>query len=596
MRIAAVLVAAQLVIRTWVAARGNFYWDDVVLVSRAGTMPLLSSKFLLFDHAGHLMPGAYIVAGIATRLAPLEWGLPIASLVIMQALASLAMLRLLRLLLGWRPALLVPLAIFLFSPLTLPSYAWWAAALNALPLQAGMAWVVGDAIRYYRTGRTRYVVSGTVVLAVTLTFFEKALMVPFVAFAAVALSLRVAGEPAPIATTARRGAKLWLWSGLVVAGWGWLYISTIGSYLANSAGSAGSAGPGRSLDIVVRTVSDGLLPALLGGPWSWTRLGVSSPWATPPQVLVVLGWIGVVAVVGVTMLRKRRVGAVWLLAGTYIAADLAVMVLGRSSDLTPIVLGQTLRYVADSVVVIAIAVALVLRAPTRAPKRATTVVRRQYHRQLVTMAVAVGFFVSCLVSTVTFTSIWADNPTGGYLARARVALAQNANQPMLDEAVPAQVLFAVSYPYNLASHVFASLPDRPDFVTTTPVLRTIDDAGEVVDAVVAGRSIAPGPVPHCGYPMTTGLRVSLPLDHPVDFGDWTVQLNYIASQPGHLQVSFATGPAVTVPLAAGLHPVYLRLVGGGGHVDVTQTSPARDLCVYSGTVGLVLPGPHPGVP
>ena len=39
---AAALVAIQLVIRGLLAFRGYFYWDDFILVSRAGTHSLLS--------------------------------------------------------------------------------------------------------------------------------------------------------------------------------------------------------------------------------------------------------------------------------------------------------------------------------------------------------------------------------------------------------------------------------------------------------------------------------------------------------------------------------------------------------------------------
>jgi hypothetical protein len=52
--VAGLLVVIQLVLRTWVAARGNF-WDDLILTGRSGSMPLLSTEFLLHDHDGHFM-------------------------------------------------------------------------------------------------------------------------------------------------------------------------------------------------------------------------------------------------------------------------------------------------------------------------------------------------------------------------------------------------------------------------------------------------------------------------------------------------------------------------------------------------------------
>ena len=73
------------------------------------------------------MPGAFLVAGIITRLAPLVWFWPAMSLVVLQLLASLALLRTLHVILGWRPVLLVPLTFALFTPLGVPGFAWWAA-------------------------------------------------------------------------------------------------------------------------------------------------------------------------------------------------------------------------------------------------------------------------------------------------------------------------------------------------------------------------------------------------------------------------------------------------------------------------------------
>jgi len=70
---ATLLIAIQLMVRSLLAFRGYFYWDDFILVSRAGTHGLLSPSFLFDDHDGHVMPAAFLVAGAITRVAPLNW-------------------------------------------------------------------------------------------------------------------------------------------------------------------------------------------------------------------------------------------------------------------------------------------------------------------------------------------------------------------------------------------------------------------------------------------------------------------------------------------------------------------------------------------
>src|SRR5215470_15698832 len=121
-RTAAALIAVQLVVRAVLAFRGYFYWDDLILIGRAGTHDLLSPSYLFDDHDGHVMPAAFLVAGAITHLAPLNWAGPAVSLVVLQLVASLALLRALYVILGRRPVLLIPLTFALFTPLGIPGF------------------------------------------------------------------------------------------------------------------------------------------------------------------------------------------------------------------------------------------------------------------------------------------------------------------------------------------------------------------------------------------------------------------------------------------------------------------------------------------
>src|SRR5258705_12261533 len=104
-RTAAALIAVQLVVRAVLAFRGYFYWDDLILTGRAGTQGLLSPTYLFDDHDGHVMPGAFLVAGGITRLAPLNWVGPAIKLVVLPVLGWPAVLGGRDAILGW-PAVL----------------------------------------------------------------------------------------------------------------------------------------------------------------------------------------------------------------------------------------------------------------------------------------------------------------------------------------------------------------------------------------------------------------------------------------------------------------------------------------------------------
>ena len=87
------LIILQFAVRAVLAFGGYYYWDDLILVGRAGTQPLLSPGNLLTDHDGHVMPAAFLLSGVITRAAPLVWIWPAISLLALQLLASLALLR-----------------------------------------------------------------------------------------------------------------------------------------------------------------------------------------------------------------------------------------------------------------------------------------------------------------------------------------------------------------------------------------------------------------------------------------------------------------------------------------------------------------------
>src|SRR6201997_4316849 len=297
---AAARIAVQLVIRGVLAVEGYFYWDDLILIGKAGTHGLLSPSYLFDDHDGHVMPAAFLIGGAIIRLAPLDWTGPAISLVVLQLLASLALLRALYVILGWRWLLLIPLTFALFTPLGVPGFAWWAAALNSLPMLAALAWVCGDAILLIRTENQRYAITGVTAFVGGLLFFEKTAVIPFVAFAITALLAHVTGDSQPLRTVWRRGMRLWTTTLLLTAMWTALYLAVVDQ-------RRWSSDLAMTWDLLRRSVTHGIVPTLVGGPWDWQRWAPASPWAYPPVTVMVLGWVALAAVLAVSVVRKERI-------------------------------------------------------------------------------------------------------------------------------------------------------------------------------------------------------------------------------------------------------------------------------------------------
>jgi hypothetical protein len=584
---AATLIVIQLVIRGVLAFGGYFYWDDLILVGRAGTQHLLSASYLFDDHDGHVMPGAFLVAGVITLLAPLNWLWPALSLVVLQLLASLALLRALYVILGWRPVLLLPLTFALFTPLGLPAFAWWAAGLNSLPMVAALAWVCGDAIMLVRTGNQRYALTGALVFLGGLLFFEKAAVIPFVAFAVTALLEYVRGEAHWFREVWHRGIRLWS-TGLA------LTVVWIGLYIAVVDQQRWSSDLPMAWNLLVRSITHGIVPGLAGGPWEWERWAPASPWATPPLAAMLLGWLVLVAAVAISLARKQRIGAVWLAAAGYAVACQVPIYLMRSSRFTAIELAQTLRYLPDLVVVLAVLAAVAFCAPNRP---GTQWLNASAARTAVTAGVTVAFLVSSLHSTATFLTSWRDNPTKSYLDNARTALAQaraGSNAPMLDQEVDPQVLQRVAWPENLISHMFALLPNRPEISSSTTDLRILDMTGRLANGQVTWvRAMAPGPKPQCGYLLQTDFPVRIPLDGPLLPTEWTAELNYLANSEGSITLGLATdrdeSPGTKVPVHPGLNKVFIRLPGAGNAIVARADTAALSVCLAAGPVGYVAP-------
>ena len=105
-------------------------------------------------------------------------------------------------------------------------------------------------------------------------------------------------------------------------------------------------------------------------------------------------------------------------------ADLSDAVLG----FTALELAQTLRYLPDLVVVLALLAAVGFCAPNRPAVRAGSTPRRDAPRWWPGLAVL--FVASSLYSTATFLTSWQDNPAKAYLQNATRGLAA-AKRPRL---------------------------------------------------------------------------------------------------------------------------------------------------------------------
>jgi hypothetical protein len=571
------LVGAQLALRAWLLTGRDFYADDLMYGGEALAKSLLSPEYLLENRDGHAMPAALVLHGLLYRAFPLEWAPFAVTLLLLQLAAGLALLRLLRVVLGDRPALLVPLAVYLFCPLSLGPFTWWSAGMNSLPLQIGMAWVAADAVLLARTRRRRYAVTGTAAVVLTLLSFERAVFVPVVAFALVALLLHARGLPRPLRIAWLRGRELWIGSAVALAGWAALFVTVVPGGSTGSATATQVAG-------MTRIYATALAPGLLGGPWRWQEvagppLEAAPTWAAPLAAVLLL-----VLVVWSTV-RLRGAGSLWALAGAHALAGALLIGVGRGAMEFAEALPRTYRYFAAEAVIAAIVVAVLFALPARRP-RAERIPGPA--RAAVAVLLVAAFVGSSVASTVTYRRAWASDRTGDYLAAVRTSLADAGDEPLLDWDVPESVLWSHWAPWNRASLLFGGLADRPEFATATSVLRVPDQTGRLrPGTVLPGVAVAPGPEADCGRPLTASTAVAL--DGLMPAGEWTAELRYLADADTTVTVALGDGDPVQAPLRAGGGTVFVRLRGEGTALTVTAPDAGGPWCVTAGVVGAAAP-------
>ncbi|AYJ32800.1 hypothetical protein D4R08_05230 [Corynebacterium xerosis] len=589
----AVIVAVQAIGRAWVLSGRTFYWDDFIIVGSAADADWWTPDYFLQAHDGHLAPLAFILQAVANQIAPWQWWLPAALMLLGQAAVTVAVARALRHIAGRSWQALAALALVAWTPLTLPGSTWWSAAANAIPMQLALAGITALAIRVglrqQRPVSSRAVVAATVALIVALGFFEKSLAIMPVALA---FTIAVAYmERRSVTETLLRGRTMWLSMGLVTGAWALFYSLT-------ALADAGEASSEPRAELFFNGLGQ-VLAGLAGGPWFWDRWAPSQPWADAPSGLVSVGAVLVLLTMAVTIGRDWRAWLPWLIAAGYLSVTLLSVTLMRSGDHTSDVLARTVHYYGDSAMVTGFALAASWSDRVRPlPARSRFGV----------LALAGVLLVSAAISVVGYRSAWADDRTAEWLDTAAASLehaAGDGSPAVLDQPVPYEVLLPVAYPKNMYSQVFRDLPERPTFGRVTDEPRMFDDSGALVPASVAEIArIAQGDVESCGTQLIAGpdgtATAEIPLREIARLGDWVLELNAISSAPASLRLSlpnpFETpdqtlAGSTVVDVDDDLRTRWVSVSGGGNtlRIDVSDAPEGTSVCVGSGAIGPLVP-------
>jgi hypothetical protein len=608
-RVTLVAVALIVIQLLWMAAllsRSFFRQDDFFDFDRALASGF-TWKYLMLVSGGHLAPLGFALSWVLARVALYDWILTSLVILALVLAACLALLRVLRTLFGNRPAILIPLMVYLFSPLALAAVDWWTVAAQTLPLEIAIFMAVDSHVRYLRAGRARQLAATAGWLLLGLATGQRGAVVPLLLFGLTSGFFTEGRWLAGMVQAARRFWRAWVVYGALLAGYCVLFFSVLPGSTTRPA-APGSAE--RVLSFISALAGTTLVPGAVGGPWHWVVAGAGNAAGSPPGALRQLSWALAVAVIAVSIAARPRAGRAWvLLAGWIAAADVLPVLIGRLAVTDPGLLGLQARYVTDATAVLALVLGLAFLPVAEKPggyRFAGPALAPGRPARLATVAVLAVFLAGSFWSLQSLAGVIDSRAARSYIATARAAVAQAPPGTLIvDGYTPATVMDPVFFPASgTTSRVIGAMAGGPRASGLTwissprgalPSLMIFSPQGQLRPAVLAGRSSGPPPGGRRCWPLSAGAAVSIPLGGPLYRWGWTVGLAYSGPATG-AEVQFG-GQWVRADLPAGQSTSYLPLTGSGDAVLIELTAPAPGGCLTGLTVGTWQPAQSgPAIP
>lgn len=581
----AILVAAHLALRAWALYPSWFYLDDLQMLDDAERSGL-GAGLLLEPYDSQFMPLGRFLAWVVTTGGDVDWALAATTTLLLHLLAAAACVWMLVVLFGARWAVVPLLALYLSSAMTLPAAMWWAASLNALPLQVAFFSSVAAWTCYLRTGRLRWLLVTLVALSFGLLGYVKALvLLPMLA--AYALGWFAEGGPARRARVLARR----FWPALV--GCTALAVAYLVHYLLRvpslAEETSGSVAGGLAETMLGRSLSTGLL----GGPWRWSDVNPPAGLADPPDLLVHLAWVALALGGLFVVLRRTGAARAWTLLAAYAAASYVLLLVTRAPVVGEVA-GLEYRYLSDvacaAVLCLGLAVLPLAGAPGSSRPRDTPLLLVGVGPRVLTVATAV-VVVAGVVSSVLYARIWhTDNPGETYLRTTQAEFAGLGAVDVADTVVPDEVVPGYLYPFNTTVRLLPVVVDNARFPSVTDRLVALDAQGRPRRAVIDPVAVAEeGPRPGCGWAVREGRSRTVPLDDTAFDYTWWVRVGYLSSAADTVTVEVGDR-TVEMPVDAGLGSLYVEVTSAVSSVTLDGLSPGTTMCVDVVEVGTAVAG------
>ncbi len=559
---AVLLISLQVWWKASLLGHSFFRVDDFSIIERAASHGL-SGQYLMWVNAGHLIPLGLAVAWFLVKLSPYDWALVSAVTLVLLAATCLALLRMLRALFGDHPGILIPLLVYLVSPLSFAGLSWWTVTLEQLPLQLATFCAVTAHVHYLKTRRFGHAVAAAGWLLVAMASSEKGVVVPLLLLALTSAFFTSGRWSRGLVTALRDHWRAWLAYAVLAAGYAAVYIVQVRT------SSVRPGRPGTASNVFAMAgdlTRDTFVPGAFGGPWKWFG-SAGNALVNPPAGLLQVSWALAAAVIIVSLWYRPHSWRAWLILALWlIAADIVPVALGqRASFLPGAVSGHETRYVWDALGVLAICLSLAF----------------------LPLSGSIWSFRAFETNTTSASG-------RSYLATARLALADApAGSVIVTDPVPQDVFGGLFLgPQSQVSAVLAPLinsrPGELDFINqphgTFDHLLEFDGWGRLVPTMIAGVVNQPLPSGLSCWPIHHH-SISVPLKS-LAIGH-LLRIGYLSGGSGDVTIQFA-GQSQPYHSQQGLHSGYLP-VHGSGNVIMIRLVRGVMPCIGGAEVGALLP-------
>jgi hypothetical protein len=501
LQVGSLIVLAALALKVYVLSESYFVEDDFLFFAAAHAQDL-SPEYLLELHKGHFMPGALFLVYVQTAFGPFHWASAAGTMLVVQAVAVLAFLRLLWELFGRRWALLVPLTVYALAPLTVPVLGWWSAALNAVPFQLAIVLALLWTVRYLRTGNILFSWWAVGAVAFGMLFSVKALFLPSLVFVVAVAFLYPGHLVEAVRQAFRRHRGHWLAMAGISVGYLVLYLAR---QRASTSGEGASVPESEVVAQLVRRMLGEVFPTgALGGPFEWGPVTPAGGLVDPLGPVLVGAWAVLAVIVLVSLWVRRTSWRAWaILVGYLVFVDAVPTAVARGGVYGEV--GSDPRYVADAALVFALVLALAFLATKEERAREWVEPGRRRPIQLLrpsrsvwvaAVAVTLVYAGSASYSTYTYAGTLSGDRQREYLANVRASLEDvPRGAGLYSRAVPDDIVLEWNGPRRLSSYVLSPLADRevagrmyaPE---ESDSARVFDDEGHLVEAAPTARANA----------------------------------------------------------------------------------------------------------